>query len=162
MIGTQINMLNPYLEKLEIRPKHIIAHEYGAGSRCLNCNCPGLDLHFWRKICKTCSCRMDEHDVVMPSNFDHGAHIKKLLIDQSNSQPSRDSENFINLRKKIGTAIFHKKEHSLDNSSTNTSIPPTPINLNNSRDTHKESLYGVSFINMFFLNKKLFLENKKK
>lgn len=42
-----------------------MGHETGAGALCLNCNsgCPGLDLHFWRKICKNCKCRGDDHDV---------------------------------------------------------------------------------------------------
>ncbi|XP_066583490.1 testin isoform X2 [Prorops nasuta] len=26
-------------------------------------SCPGLDLHFWRKICKNCKCTRDNHDV---------------------------------------------------------------------------------------------------
>lgn len=31
----------------------------------MNCKsaCPGLDLHFWRKICKNCKCGRDDHDV---------------------------------------------------------------------------------------------------
>uniref|UniRef100_A0A0K0EGT8 LIM domain protein n=1 Tax=Strongyloides stercoralis TaxID=6248 RepID=A0A0K0EGT8_STRER len=163
MIVTQINMLNPYLEKLEIRPKHIIAHEYGAGSKCLNCNCPGLDLHFWRKICKLCGCRMDEHDVVMPSNFDHGTHIKKLLIDCSSLQPSKDSENFINLRNKIGTAIFHKKEHSSDSNSTTTTIPSTSNSCNNLKESIKEPIYGkINKNNTNIVNDCTFKNNYKK
>lgn len=23
--------------------------------------CPGLDLHFWRKVCRNCKCRKDQH-----------------------------------------------------------------------------------------------------
>lgn len=42
-----------------------LAHEIGAGSPCIKCtlNCPGLDLHFWRKTCKNCKCSRDDHDV---------------------------------------------------------------------------------------------------
>lgn len=42
-----------------------LAHEAGAGAPCTNCNsaCPGLDLHYWRKICKNCKCGRDDHDV---------------------------------------------------------------------------------------------------
>ena len=45
-----------------LQPK--LAHETGAGAPCLTCEsaCPGLDLHFWRKICKNCKCRGDDHD----------------------------------------------------------------------------------------------------
>lgn len=26
-------------------------------------SCPGLDLHFWRKVCRSCHCSKDVHDV---------------------------------------------------------------------------------------------------
>lgn len=44
---------------------HKLAHDLGAGSPCLQCkdNCPGLDLHFWRKVCKNCKCKKESHDV---------------------------------------------------------------------------------------------------
>lgn len=28
--------------------KVVLTHEFGAGAKCHNCDCPGLDLHFWR------------------------------------------------------------------------------------------------------------------
>ncbi|XP_011499777.1 PREDICTED: testin [Ceratosolen solmsi marchali] len=51
------------LESRKHKPR--LAHETGAGASCLNCKliCPGLDLHFWRKICKNCKCRGDDHDI---------------------------------------------------------------------------------------------------
>ncbi|XP_043482203.1 paxillin [Leptopilina heterotoma] len=55
-----------WLQELENRKrKPRLAHEAGAGSPCLVCTsaCPGLDLHFWRKICKNCKCDRDDHDV---------------------------------------------------------------------------------------------------
>ncbi|RLU23867.1 hypothetical protein DMN91_004075 [Ooceraea biroi] len=55
-----------WLLELENRKrKPHLAHETGAGAPCINCNsaCPGLDLHFWRKICKNCKCGRDDHDV---------------------------------------------------------------------------------------------------
>ncbi|XP_070171976.1 uncharacterized protein Tes [Polyergus mexicanus] len=55
-----------WLLELENRKrKPHLAHEAGAGALCMNCNsaCPGLDLHFWRKICKNCKCGRDDHDV---------------------------------------------------------------------------------------------------
>ncbi|XP_011307538.1 uncharacterized protein Tes [Fopius arisanus] len=51
------------LENRKRKPR--LAHEVGAGSPCIKCtvSCPGLDLHFWRKICKNCKCSRDDHDV---------------------------------------------------------------------------------------------------
>uniref|UniRef100_A0A0K0EXJ0 Prickle-like protein 2 n=1 Tax=Strongyloides venezuelensis TaxID=75913 RepID=A0A0K0EXJ0_STRVS len=164
MNETQTDILTPYFKRLELKPKHIIAHEYGAGSRCLNCSCPGLDLHFWRKMCKSCNCRMDEHDIVMPLNFDHGALIRKLLIDRSNPQPSRDSENFLNLRNKISTAIFRKNEHSLQTNTT-ISTPSSSINYKTSNETLKEPLYGKinkSNNNINGINNSTFIDGYRK
>ncbi|XP_046386523.1 testin [Ischnura elegans] len=55
-----------WILRLENKHKrtHKLAHEIGAGAPCLQCNsCPGLDLHFWRKLCKRCKCKKEEHDV---------------------------------------------------------------------------------------------------
>ncbi|KAF7994738.1 hypothetical protein HCN44_004210 [Aphidius gifuensis] len=51
------------LENRKRKPR--LAHEVGAGAPCIKCSqsCPGLDLHFWRKICKNCKCSRDDHDV---------------------------------------------------------------------------------------------------
>lgn len=40
-----------------------LGHESGSGAPCNICKdkCPGLDLHFWRKLCRNCKCRKDEH-----------------------------------------------------------------------------------------------------
>lgn len=45
---------------------HKLAHEVGFGSSCLKCGdeCPGLDLHFWRKVCRNCKCTREEHNIV--------------------------------------------------------------------------------------------------
>jgi hypothetical protein len=52
------------LESKKKKP-HCLAHEIGAGAPCLTCGdkCPGLDLHFWRKLCRNCKCKKEEHDV---------------------------------------------------------------------------------------------------
>lgn len=58
-----------WLEKLEEqrekRLKAKLGHEAGAGAPCQICGdkCPGLDLHFWRKICKVCKCGKEDHDI---------------------------------------------------------------------------------------------------
>lgn len=57
-----------WLSKLELRreklTKRRLGHESGAGAPCLTCNekCPGLDLHFWRKVCRNCKCRKEQHE----------------------------------------------------------------------------------------------------
>ncbi|KAJ1371145.1 PET Domain [Parelaphostrongylus tenuis] len=66
---------NPDIHKLGQGKQHVLAHEVGQGSLCRNCDCSGLDLHFWRKLCKNCGCRMDEHDVQLPNHSDHGQII---------------------------------------------------------------------------------------
>ncbi|KAG4076329.1 hypothetical protein HA402_005772 [Bradysia odoriphaga] len=42
-----------------------LGHEIGANAKCNVCGdgCPGLDLHFWRKTCKNCKCRKEDHDI---------------------------------------------------------------------------------------------------
>lgn len=57
-----------WLIKLENRREKIkgkLGHEVGAGAACLVCKdkCPGLDLHFWRKVCRNCKCRKEQHEV---------------------------------------------------------------------------------------------------
>ncbi|CAK9825796.1 Prickle-like protein 2 [Anthophora retusa] len=66
MNDTDTNDRPKWLLELENRKrKPRLAHEAGAGSPCVICKtaCPGLDLHFWRKICKNCKCSKDDHDV---------------------------------------------------------------------------------------------------
>ncbi|XP_017879209.1 testin-like [Ceratina calcarata] len=66
MNDTDISDRPKWLLELENRKrKPRLAHEAGAGAPCVVCKatCPGLDLHFWRKICKNCKCSKDDHDV---------------------------------------------------------------------------------------------------
>lgn len=53
------------------RKQHRLAHEIGAGAPCLTCgsSCPGLDLHFWRKLCRNCKCRKEDHDVTEDDSY---------------------------------------------------------------------------------------------
>ncbi|RZB40696.1 PET and/or LIM domain containing protein [Asbolus verrucosus] len=59
------NWLSELEKKREKRVKARLGHEAGAGAPCIKCEskCPGLDLHFWRKICKNCKCSKEDHDV---------------------------------------------------------------------------------------------------
>jgi prickle len=45
--------------------KGVLTHEVDKGSACLTCgtNCPGFELHFWKKVCKHCLHTRAEHDV---------------------------------------------------------------------------------------------------
>lgn len=53
------------------KKQHRLAHEIGAGAPCLKCgsSCPGLDLHFWRKLCRNCKCRKEDHDVTEDDSY---------------------------------------------------------------------------------------------
>ncbi|XP_057313445.1 testin-like isoform X2 [Hydractinia symbiolongicarpus] len=59
--------------KNEDVPERHLAHERGAGAPCLKCGpaCDGLDLHFWRKICKVCYCKYEDHDVKQEEEIHH-------------------------------------------------------------------------------------------
>ncbi|XP_068622062.1 testin [Battus philenor] len=58
-----------WLSKLESQREKLskarLGHDSGAGAPCNSCGpvCPGLDLHFWRKVCRACHCSKDVHDV---------------------------------------------------------------------------------------------------
>ncbi|XP_041968008.1 testin [Aricia agestis] len=58
-----------WLSKLESQREKLskarLGHDSGAGAPCNSCGptCPGLDLHFWRKVCRSCHCSKDVHDV---------------------------------------------------------------------------------------------------
>ncbi|XP_057332487.1 testin [Microplitis mediator] len=89
------------LENRKRKPR--LAHEVGAGSPCIKCesNCPGLDLHFWRKICKNCKCGHDDHDVPIDEfpQFDllfgsSGKSKRKLIVLKINKQQVDNEETF--------------------------------------------------------------------
>nr|CAD7459412.1 unnamed protein product [Timema tahoe] len=64
---TEEEVTPEWLLLLENRRKRkpLLAHDIGAGAPCLKCLdiCPGLDLHFWRKLCRNCKCKKEDHDV---------------------------------------------------------------------------------------------------
>ncbi|XP_033123431.1 testin-like isoform X2 [Anneissia japonica] len=61
----------------------ILGHEIGAGAPCVKCGdaCPGLDLHFWRKICRNCKCGPADHKIADPTNFETVRKIGRLFDD---------------------------------------------------------------------------------
>ncbi|XP_050530404.1 testin [Daktulosphaira vitifoliae] len=86
-----------WVSKLENKHKkhHKLAHEIGSGSSCLNCldKCPGLDLHFWRKVCKNCKCKKEEHNITEDDQFEQ---FEILFNDsKSNYQPVKATLNMI-------------------------------------------------------------------
>ncbi|XP_049793023.1 testin isoform X5 [Schistocerca nitens] len=64
-----------------------LAHEIGAGAPCLSCGdaCPGLDLHFWRKLCRNCKCKKEEHDV----KDDEGYEQFEILLGPASKKRKR-------------------------------------------------------------------------
>lgn len=78
-----------WLEELEHRKDNIrskLAHEAGAGAPCNNCDrCTGLDLHFWRKSCRLCKCRGDQHDC---SDDDLAGFMQFEILGQKYSKPA--------------------------------------------------------------------------
>ncbi|CAB3405704.1 unnamed protein product [Caenorhabditis bovis] len=126
---------NPQIFKLGLGKQHILAHDIGQGSQCRNsatCRCEGLDLHFWRKMCKNCGCRMDEHDVVLPNEYDHaqivigrlfGAreHFEKVLPRPGMIRPpgNDNSENNSTSRSNQPTAVYNFKMGGKDDKQDN-------------------------------------------
>ncbi|XP_037947509.1 uncharacterized protein LOC119679307 [Teleopsis dalmanni] len=80
-----------WLLKLEDRREKLkqskLGHEAGAGSKCNECGdkCPGLDLHFWRKVCRNCKCRKDQH-MCGDDNFSGWAQFE--ILGQIRSKPA--------------------------------------------------------------------------
>uniref|UniRef100_A0A7M5XKA4 Uncharacterized protein n=1 Tax=Clytia hemisphaerica TaxID=252671 RepID=A0A7M5XKA4_9CNID len=59
--------------------KLILLHDHGIGSPCLYCqHCSGLELHFWRKTCKNCGCRAEDHEVQINESI-HDSLVDSLL-----------------------------------------------------------------------------------
>lgn len=76
-----------WLAELESRNERVagkLAHEYGAGSPCNNCDrCTGLDLHFWRKACRICKCATFQHDC----KDDLAGFMQFEILGQKRSKP---------------------------------------------------------------------------
>lgn len=74
--------------KRERRLKTKLGHESGAGAPCLSCldGCPGLDLHFWRKVCKNCKCGKESHDIQDDDQF---GYAQFHLLGSKPNKPSK-------------------------------------------------------------------------
>lgn len=81
-----------WLNKLESRREKLsrgkLGHESGAGAPCNECGekCPGLDLHFWRKVCRNCKCRKEQHKV--PNEDDIAGWAQFEILGQIRSKPA--------------------------------------------------------------------------
>ncbi|KAI6181089.1 hypothetical protein M3Y98_00791500 [Aphelenchoides besseyi] len=115
------NPVQEYLSKLEHKPKLTLSHDIGAGSACLKCQCPGLDLHYWRKLCKVCACRADEHDIELPNTHEYGGLAHRKL----NGHPGRlDSDKLSSLdqafrsRNEQNISTHESNRHRISNNET--------------------------------------------
>ncbi|XP_075250399.1 testin-like [Convolutriloba macropyga] len=62
------------IRALRIQRGKSLKHDVGAGAPCLKCGdaCEGgFALHFWRKICMTCKCPPENHDIQAESTIQH-------------------------------------------------------------------------------------------
>ncbi|XP_017110188.2 uncharacterized protein Tes [Drosophila bipectinata] len=81
-----------WLSKLESRREQLkrskLGHESGAGAPCNQCKdkCPGLDLHFWRKVCRNCKCRKNEH--ACPEDDDITGWAQFEILGQIRAKPA--------------------------------------------------------------------------
>jgi len=75
----------------EQNSKKKLAHEKGEGAPCLKCGpaCEGLDLHFWRKICRLCHCKYEDHDVKDEDEMHHDIVLNLL----KNRRPCTENAN---------------------------------------------------------------------
>lgn len=114
----------------------ILTHEVGAGAPCLKCGdkCPGLDLHFWRKICRNCKCKQEDHAVKDEVSTRGIENIGKLLMHdqgqeiESTTPPIKKSPP---PTKPKTTAVSTKPQEPVNGHVTVTSIykdpaPPSP------------------------------------
>uniref|UniRef100_A0A1B6DR65 Testin n=2 Tax=Clastoptera arizonana TaxID=38151 RepID=A0A1B6DR65_9HEMI len=98
------------------KKQHRLAHEIGAGAMCLKCEgkCPGLDLHFWRKLCRNCKCKKEDHDVL----DDDGYLQFEILLNSSGTKgivrPSKTVLD-LNLKKEDVKLVPGKSKNIKDN-----------------------------------------------
>uniref|UniRef100_H2YE73 Testin n=1 Tax=Ciona savignyi TaxID=51511 RepID=H2YE73_CIOSA len=119
--------------KLLYSMQKVLTHEVGAGAPCLKCGdkCPGLDLHFWRKICRNCKCKQEDHDVVASVSTRGIDNIGKLLMQdreqflhfQKNSKPKSQSQRSRNhlSNKQLHHSKSHRKTASRTTKSSSSS-----------------------------------------
>lgn len=81
-----------------------LAHEFGAGAPCNNCDrCTGLDLHFWRKACRICKCRGDQHDC---KDDELAGFMQFEILGQKRPEPACKRSKHLNLFLKFFQNLF--------------------------------------------------------
>ncbi|KAJ1523843.1 hypothetical protein ONE63_010400 [Megalurothrips usitatus] len=100
---------------------HRLAHEVGAGSPCLQCkdDCPGLDLHFWRKICRNCKCKKEDHNVIDDCGFEQF----EILLGTGHSS-NRPNKAFLEMLEKHTIAGMKNKSKSVAFDWVPPDVPP--------------------------------------
>lgn len=97
-----------WLSKLESRRELVrgkLGHELGAGAPCNNCQvCTGLDLHFWRKVCRRCKCRKDQHEC---TDDDISGWAQFEILGQIRSKPACKFFLFSTTKKNVSDKINH-------------------------------------------------------
>uniref|UniRef100_A0A914DAH4 Uncharacterized protein n=1 Tax=Acrobeloides nanus TaxID=290746 RepID=A0A914DAH4_9BILA len=131
--------INPNLFKFENKPKQALSHEIGAGSLCLKCDCPGLDLHFWRKICKICTCRLDDHDVILPNELDHGDLVFRKLFGGNEKFGTYANPNISQSCSSPVTNGLGQQLQKIQISNKNNSTSNSPSNNTNGQFSNKTS-----------------------
>eukprot|EP00118_Oscarella_pearsei_P003858 m.16033 g.16033 ORF g.16033 m.16033 type:complete len:384 (+) comp26691_c0_seq1:207-1358(+) len=71
----------------------VLFHNVDAGAPCMKCGdgCIGFELHYWRKICKNCRCKREEHDIKVEEDAETKRMIKNLFSD--NPSPAVKKKN---------------------------------------------------------------------
>eukprot|EP00794_Sanderia_malayensis_P006934 gene6934-7713_t len=94
----------PFLAQLisgtyeEQKRKQSLAHEKGEGAPCTKCGpeCSGFELHFWRKVCKNCSCKPQDHEINVKRRV-HSLIISNLFQAKDGTstlnEPEEDDED---------------------------------------------------------------------
>lgn len=74
-----------------------LAHDKGLGAGCITCGaeCSGFELHFWRKVCKNCGCRPQQHNIKL-NDAVHQDIVKELFPAKSRDNSlSSDLEDVV-------------------------------------------------------------------
>lgn len=68
--------------------KKVLLHDVDVGAKCLSCeDCPGFQLHVWRKICSHCRCPWESHDIFE----DEEADPERTVIYNEQGQSTRQA-----------------------------------------------------------------------
>ncbi|CAG5133088.1 unnamed protein product, partial [Candidula unifasciata] len=126
---------------------------YSNGPRCLKCtdNCPGLDLHYFRKICKNCRCLAEDHD--MPSCQQRDCRPMSMLFQSCESIPPPSDS------KPDWTAKFQKLSIIDPGDLTQITVPQNDVVMSK---LISENVRSQKFISMLPEDKQEFASNLRR